>query len=306
VAWKDINLGLYMKGRGNIQIEWEVLSLIGSFIDFIKTMYYRLLDDDILALGAQMAYYLILSFFPFLIFLMALIGHSPVSSQQVLRGLLGILPEQAYNLVNDTVVEIVDRKTGGLAPISGILALWFASNGIGSIITGLNKAYDEKEKRPFWMVKLISIIFTLLLSIVIIFSFILLIFGGVIKKQILDGMELDPFYQNLWNTGRYIFISSAVFLVFIILYRFIPSRRMRLTEVVPGAVFATLGWLLTSLGFAYYVDNFSNYSRFYGSIGGVVILLIWLYYSAVIILLGGELNAALAYEKKLNNKRESK
>ncbi|MFY9280182.1 MAG: YihY/virulence factor BrkB family protein [Caldicoprobacterales bacterium] len=280
--------------------------MIGSFIDFIKTMYYRLLDDDILALGAQMAYYLILSFFPFLIFLMALIGHSPVSSQQVLRGLLGILPEQAYNLVNDTVVEIVDRKTGGLAPISGILALWFASNGIGSIITGLNKAYDEKEKRPFWMVKLISIIFTLLLSIVIIFSFILLIFGGVIKKQILDGMELDPFYQNLWNTGRYIFISSAVFLVFIILYRFIPSRCMRLTEVVPGAVFATLGWLLTSLGFAYYVDNFSNYSRFYGSIGGVVILLIWLYYSAVIILLGGELNAALAYEKKLNNKRESK
>ena len=164
---------------------------------------------------------------------MALLGHSPVSSQQVLRGLLGILPEQAYNLVNDTVVEIVDRKTGGLAPISGILALWFASNGIGSIITGLNKAYDEKEKRPFWMVKLISIIFTLLLSIVIIFSFILLIFGGVIKKQILDGMELDPFYQNLWNTGRYIFISSAVFLVFIILYRFIPSRCMRLTEVVP-------------------------------------------------------------------------
>ena len=126
------------------------------------------------------------------------------------------------------------------------------------------------------------------------------------KKQILDWMELDPFYQNLWNTGRYIFISSAVFLVFIILYRFIPSRRMRLTEVVPGSVFATLGWLLTSLGFAYYVDNFSNYSRFYGSIGGVVILLIWLYYSAVIILLGGELNAALAYEKKLNNKRESK
>ena len=123
--------------------------MIGSFIDFIKTMYYRLLDDDILALGAQMAYYLILSFFPFLIFLMALIGHSPVSSQQVLRGLLGILPEQAYNLVNDTVVEIVDRKTGGLAPISGILALWFASNGIGSIITGLNKAYDEKEKRPY-------------------------------------------------------------------------------------------------------------------------------------------------------------
>lgn len=273
---------------------------------FIKAMYCRLLDDDILALGAQMAYYLILSFFPFLIFLMALIGNSPISSQQVLMGLLGILPEEAYILVRNTVVEIVDTKAGGLAPVSGILALWFASNGIGSIITGLNKAYDEKERRPFWLVKLISIIFTLLLSTVIIFSFILLVFSGVIKKQILDGMELEPSYQNLWNTGRYIFISSVIFLVFLILYRFTPSRRMRWREVIPGAILATIGWLGTSLGFAYYVDNFSNYSRFYGSIGGVVVLLIWLYYSAVIVLLGGELNAALAYEKKAKDRDKTR
>ena len=280
--------------------------MVGRLFRFIKAMYCRLLDDDILALGAQMAYYLILSFFPFLIFLMALIGNSPISSQQVLMGLLGILPEEAYILVRNTVVEIVDTKAGGLAPVSGIVALWFASNGIGSIITGLNKAYDEKERRPFWLVKLISIIFTLLLSTVIIFSFILLVFSGVIKKQILDGMELEPSYQNLWNTGRYIFISSVIFLVFLILYRFTPSRRMRWKEVIPGAILATIGWLGTSLGFAYYVDNFSNYSRFYGSIGGVVVLLIWLYYSAVIVLLGGELNAALAYEKKAKDRDKTR
>lgn len=279
---------------------------MGRLIRFIKAMYYRLLEDDILALGAQMAYYLILSFFPFLIFLMALVANSPISSQQVLGGLLGILPKEAYILVRNTVVEIVDTRAGSLAPVSGIFALWFASNGIGSIITGLNKAYDEKERRPFWLVKIISIIFTLLLSVVIIFSFILLVFGGVIKKQILDGMELEPFYQKLWDTGRYIFISSVIFLVFIILYRFTPSRRLRWREVMPGAVFATIGWLGTSLGFAYYVDNLSNYSRFYGSVGGVVVLLIWLYYSAVIILLGGELNAALAYEKKAKDKAKSK
>lgn len=279
---------------------------MGRLIRFIKAMYYRLLEDDILALGAQMAYYLILSFFPFLIFLMALVANSPISSQQVLGGLLGILPKEAYILVRNTVVEIVDTRAGSLAPVSGIFALWFASNGIGSIITGLNKAYDEKERRPFWLVKIISIIFTLLLSVVIIFSFILLVFGGVIKKQILDGMELEPFYQKLWDTGRYIFISSVIFLVFIILYRFTPSRRLRWREVMPGAVFATIGWLGTSLGFAYYVDNISNYSRFYGSVGGVVVLLIWLYYSAVIILLGGELNAALAYEKKAKDEAKSK
>lgn len=256
-----------------------------------------MVDDDILALGAQMAYYLILSFFPFLAFLVALIGYSPISSQQVLEGLLGILPEEAYILVRDTVVEVMNTGTGKLAPISGILALWLASNGIGSIFKGLNKAYDEREKRPFWMVKLISIIFTLLLSLVIIFSFILLVFGGVIKRQLIDGLELNPFYQGIWDIGRYIFISSVILLVFLILFKYAPSRRLRIGEAIPGAIFSTIGWLATSLGFAYYVDNFGHYSAFYGSIGGVAILLIWLYFSAVIILLGGEINAALVYRK---------
>lgn len=269
--------------------------MFARFCKFISNLYRRFIDDDVLALGAQMAYYLVLSFFPFLVFLIALISYSPVSSRQVLEGLLGILPEEAYVLVRDTLEEIGGRKNGGLASISGVLSLWFASNGIGAIITGLNKAYDERERRSFIRVKLISLFFTLLLSIAIVFSFTLLVFGGVIKRRLIDGMSLTPFYQGLWDIGRYIFIASVILLIFIILYRYTPSRRMGWREVVPGAIFSTAGWLITSLGFAYYVDNFGHYSTFYGSIGGVVILLIWLYFSAVIILIGGELNAALVY-----------
>lgn len=266
------------------------------FYRFLGNLYRRFTDDDILALGAQMAYYLVLSFFPFLVFLIALISYSPVSSRQVLEGLLGILPEEAYVLVRDTLEEIGGRRNGGLASISGVLSLWFASNGIGAIITGLNKAYDEREKRSFIRVKMISLFFTLLLSIAIVFSFTLLIFGGVIKRSLIDGLSLTPFYQALWDIGRYVFIVSVILLIFIFLYRYTPSRRMRWREVVPGAIFSTAGWLVTSLGFAYYVDHFGHYSTFYGSIGGVVILLIWLYFSAVIILIGGELNAALVYD----------
>ena len=141
-----------------------------------------------------------------------------------------------------------------------------------------------------------------MLTLTIIFSFVLLIFGGVIKRQLIDGMELKPIYQGIWDTGRYIFISMVILLVFIGLYRFTPSRKMTWREVIPGAIFSTLGWLGASLAFAYYVDNFGNYSKFYGSIGGVVILLIWLYFSAVILLLGGELNAALAYTRESKDK----
>ncbi|HZJ57926.1 MAG TPA: YihY/virulence factor BrkB family protein [Clostridia bacterium] len=271
--------------------------MIGRFLNFIGCMYRRFLDDDILALGAQMAYYLVLSFFPFLIFLISLIGYSPISSRQVLEGLLGILPEEAYILVRDTIVEIRGTRSGGLVSVSGVLSLWFASNGIGSIITGLNKAYDEREKRSFIKVKLISVFFTLLLSVAIVFSFALLVFGGVIKRRLIDCISLGPFHRGLWDVGRYVFISSVILLIFIILYRYTPSRRMGWREVVPGAIFSTAGWLGTSTGFAYYVDNFGHYSTFYGGIGGVVILLIWLYFSAVIILIGGELNAALVYNK---------
>ena len=245
-----------------------------------------------------MAYYLILAFFPFLIFLMALIGYTPISSERVLDGLLRILPWEAYPLVHATIWEAVNTKTGSLAPISGGLALWLASNGIGSIITGLNKAYDEKEKRSFLKVKFISIFFTLLLSLAIIFSFILLVFGGIIKKGLIDGRNLTNIYGDIWDIGRYIFIFFVVLMIFATLYRYIPSRAMRWREVIPGALFSALGWLGTSLGFAYYVDNFGNYSIFYGSIGGIAILLIWLYLSAVIILIGGEFNAALGLKNQ--------
>ncbi|NLJ41360.1 MAG: YihY/virulence factor BrkB family protein [Clostridiales bacterium] len=271
--------------------------MIGRFYRFLMRMYTRVKDDDIFALGAQMAYYLILSFFPFLIFLIALVNYIPISSGEVLRNLLTILPYEAYILVRDIVVEVVDTRTQGLASISGILALWFASNGIGAIISGLNKAYDEREKRTFVKVRFISIVFTLLISLVIVISFILLVFGGVIKKQLLDDIELTPVTQGAWNTGRYIFISSVILFIFLALFKYGPSRRLKWRETIPGAAFSTLGWLGTSIGFSYYVDNFANYSAFYGSIGGVAILLIWLYFSAVVILLGGELNAALIYNK---------
>jgi membrane protein len=208
--------------------------LFSRFCKFISNLYRRFIDDDVLALGAQMAYYLVLSFFPFLVFLIALISYSPVSSRQVLEGLLGILPEEAYVLVRDTLEEIGGRKNGGLASISGVLSLWFASNGIGAIITGLNKAYDERERRSFIRVKLISLFFTLLLSIAIVFSFTLLVFGGVIKRRLIDGMSLTPFYQGLWDIGRYIFIASVILLIFIILYRYTPSRRMGRREPVQG------------------------------------------------------------------------
>lgn len=262
-------------------------------VGFIGRIFRRSRDDDIPALGGQMAYFMVLAFFPFLSFLVSLIGYSPISAEQVLEGLLAILPEEAYILVRDTVIEVVDSSSGSLVSFSGLFALWLASNGIGAIIKGLNKAYDVDEERSYLRVRLISIIFTLLLSLVIVFSFILLIFGGVIKRNLIDGMEMLIPYQRIWNIGRFAFISFVIFITFLMMYKYTPNRRVKWKETIPGAVFATIGWIIASMGFAYYVDNYSHYSAFYGGIGGMAILLIWLYLSAIVILVGGEINGAL-------------
>lgn len=250
------------------------------------------------ALGAQLAYYLILAFFPFIIFLMTLVGYSPISSDRVLNSLLQILPLEAYNIIQKTISEVVNTRSRGLLSFSLISTLWAASNGVGALINGLNRAYDEKESRPFWKVKGIALVFTLILSIAILFAFIMLVFGGVIERRIVSILGPSDIFRFLWNILRYVFMLTYLFVVFSALYFYIPNRRLKLKEVLPGAAFSAIGWFGASMAFAFYIDNFTRFSVIYGSIGGVMILLIWLYISAVIVLIGGELNATLAFDRK--------
>lgn len=264
----------------------------------IKRIYHRFREDEVPAVGAQLAYYLILAFFPFVIFLITLVGYSPISSDQVLNSLSQILPLEAYNIIDKTISEVVNVRSRRLLSFSFISTLWAASNGVGALINGLNRAYDEKESRPFWKVKGIALIFTLILSMGILFAFIMLVFGGVIERKIISILGSSVTFKFLWNVLRYIFVLAFLFIVFSALYYYIPNCRLKLREVLPGAAFSTLGWLAASMAFAFYVDNFARFSVIYGSIGGVMILLIWLYISAVIILIGGELNAALAFDKQ--------
>jgi membrane protein len=271
---------------------------MNRFIKCIKNLHFRFYDDEIPALGAQLAYYLLLAFFPFLIFLVTLIGYTPVSSDAILRELSNVLPRETFYLIRNNVTYIVSSKNGGLLSFSIIITLWMASNGVGAIVRGLNKAYDEEEIRPFWKLKGMAILFTIALAIIILSSFILLIFGEMIGNYLAQWLGVSKAFHSLWDMLRYIIMLFIMSLVFAALYRYGPNRRLMWREVIPGAIFATLGWIFTSLGFAYYVNNFGNYSKIYGGIGGVIILLIWLFISAMAILLGGELNATLAFDRE--------
>lgn len=264
----------------------------------IKNIVKRVIDDEVPALASELSYSLILSFFPFLIFLMTLIGYLSLDTELVLLQLSKILPDGAYKLVHDTVLEVLQGKNSKLLSLGFIFSMWTASNGFRSVIRGLNKAYDEKEKRSFVKVMIISILCTIGLTFIIVVTLLLLVFGELLGYFLIKKFSIPESFMSLWNMGRYAIILTSMILVFALLYRYTPSKRLRWKEVIPGAIFATIGWIVVSIGFSFYVNNFANYSRLYGSIGAVIVLLTWLYLTSITIMIGGELNAALAFDRK--------
>lgn len=250
----------------------------------------KLKEDDIFALGSQLAYSLLLSFFPFLIFLMTIIGFSSVTSSDVLLSLESILPTPAYELIYTTIIEIVDSQKSDLLSFSLLITIWVSSNGFYAVIKGLNKAYDDDEKRPFWKIRVTSIMCTFILGLMIIFSLLLLVLGNSIGVTLSRYFNLPGNFDILWKVLRYVITLVSMVFTFALIYMFTPTRNLLLKEVLPGAIFAAIGWIVVSVGFAFYVDNFNNYSRIYGSIGAVIILMIWLFLSSIILLTGGEIN----------------
>ena len=258
-------------------------------------------DDDIFALGAQLAYYMVLSFIPFLMFLMTLVGFSHLNSDAVLNLLSNVMPTEAFNLIQSTVIEIVDREQTGLLWISIALAIWVSSSGFKAVIKGLNKAYGVKETRSYIKLKLISMIYTILLALIVIATLFLFVFGDVIGDFFMKVLERPEFIYYIWNILRYVVVILIMILFFMFLYNATPCVRLGWLEVIPGAVITTLGWISISYIFAYYVNNFSNYSRLYGSLGAVFMFMTWMFITSMILILGGEINAVLAEKNRLKD-----
>jgi membrane protein len=259
--------------------------------NFLFKLFYKAKEDDILALASQLAYSLLLSFFPFLIFLLTIAGYSTVESSDVLISLKNVLPYNAYSLIDRTVIEVFDSRKGNLLSFSFITTVWIASTGFHAVIRSLNKAYDEDECRPFWKIQLISILSVLGLTFLIIFSLFILVLGNVLKYKFSVWFGVSDSFYFLWDFLRYLLTLIIMVFIFALLYKITPCKRLTLWDAIPGAIFTTIGWIIVSIGFAFYVDNFANYSRLYGSIGAVIALLVWLFLTSVIILIGGEINS---------------
>lgn len=261
---------------------------------FMKCLYSRFREDDVPALGAQLTYYLILAVFPFLIFMVSILGLVQLSGDSLINELIRILPTETGETLSSILTEVVNSSSRTLLSFGMIATIWSASNGLNAIMKGLNKAYDRQENRPFWKVRGISIAATLVLAVVILFSMLMVIFGKIIGDYLFQWTGYSSSFEWIWSIVKYVIPFAAMLSMFTLLYWVAPNEKLRIRAVIPGALFATLGWIVISLAFQFYINNFGNYSKTYGSLGGIIVLLIWLYMSSNIIILGGEINATLA------------
>jgi len=267
-------------------IDLKLRNKLNVFIHLIA----KIEKDDVFALSSQLAYYLMLSFFPFMLFLMTLVGFSDLSSGQILEGLSVVLPKRILELTQSTVKEVSDNQYTGLLGLSIILMMWTASSAFKAIIKSVNKAYNFKENRSFIKLSIISMLGILALALIIILALTMLVFGNVISEYI---ESINQFYEIIliiWNIFRYAFIFIIMIIIFATIYRLAPAKKLTWREVIPGSIFSTIGWIVVSFGFSFYIDNFNNYTRFYGSLGAVFILMTWLFLISMIIIIGVEIN----------------
>ncbi|WP_225446394.1 YihY/virulence factor BrkB family protein [Paenibacillus rhizovicinus] len=275
-------------------------------LSFSKHLYCRFQDDDVQAMGAQLTYYLILSFFPFLIFIIAVLSFADLTVNDVIDRIRPVMPQVSTKTISDAFTEIQNSRSGSLLSLGLLVTLWSASSGVGAVMKALNKAYDVEETRPFWKVKAYALLFTIVLALVIVFSLAMLIFGRVTGDMLYKQTRLPGNLDAIWSVAQFVLPVAVMAIVFAALYLYVPNLRLRFREVIPGALFATFGWIITSLAFSFYVNNFGNYSKTYGSIGGIIVLLTWLYLSSIVIVVGGEINAVLHFDRHGKSKEYNK
>lgn len=264
--------------------------------EFFRRLWEELQEDAITECAAQLAFYFIFALFPFLFFLVTLAAYLPFAPQAVdamLARLGPIMPSEALQVVRGHLEALVTDSQPRLITLGLLVALWSASRGVDALRRALNLAYDVPEYRPLWKTQGLAILMTVAGSLCIPLAFALFLLGGQLGEWIARHLHVLDAYHSAWTWLRWPFTAGLVMLVLALCYWRLPAVRHRYQFLSPGAVLASVLWLVSTWGFTQYVEHFGHYNVTYGSIGGAVVLLLWLYVTGLIFILGGEVNAVL-------------
>lgn len=271
-------------------IQGGPMIFIINLINYIRYFTNRLNRHCISAFSGQACLFIIISFFPFIMFLLTMIRYLPITESALLHMCTEVLPTAFSSFVVSIIKEIYSKSTNALLSVTVITALWSASRGFLTITKGLNYVYDIRETRNYIMLRLIATGYTLIFALLIIVTLVVLVFGNRLYHEI---NMVNPLLGNLLGMivdFRTCLGFFVLLLFFLMLYLFIPNRKSGIIKELPGAVVSSVGWILFSYLFSIYIDHFGNYSYTYGSLTAVVLLMLWLYACMFILFIGGEIN----------------
>jgi membrane protein len=266
----------------------------------VRLLWHRIEEDDIPGLSAQLAYFFLLSLFPLLIFIFTLLPYLPIPHHDILGSLSEFAPPDTMDLIEKNVNYVMSHRNGSLLSFGVIGTIWSASNGIHALVIAFNKAYNVKETRSFIVSRGMAILLTFGMIFVFIVAVLLPIFGREIGLFLFSYLGFTREFLQIWDMLRLLVSALILFIIFTGLYWIAPNIKLRCRSAFPGAAFATIGWILSSYALSYYVGHISNFSLTYGSIGAIIVLMIWLYISGFIIIIGGEINAFYSEKSKSN------
>jgi membrane protein len=264
----------------------------------VIVFFFKEIQKETITLRASaLAFSFFLAFFPFILFIFTLIPYIPIDNLQqiILTYLEQMMPANAYETIKSTVIDMVSNQRGGLLSFSILVALYFAMNGVSTMLQAFQKKYAAFRKRGFIREQALALTITLVFTSLIILSVGLIMVGQELVTTFLNWLQLEGWITYLaLSSVKWGIIIGLLFVAISYLYYVGPATKERWRFVSPGSTLATILVILTSLGFSYYVTNFGRYNKFYGSIGAIIVFMIWLYINALVLLVGFELNTSIA------------
>ena len=265
--------------------------------ELVRQTYQKATEDNFLDLAAQLSYYFFLALFPAILFLLAVASFFPLQhlTDNIGSTLGTVVSPEVSQLIQDQMQRLGNAQSGGLLTFGVLAALWSSSAALVSIVAALNRAYDITEGRPWWKIRLVAIGLTAGAALLILIGLSLVLGGPALATYLGDTLGWGALFKWTWLIFQWPLVFAMITTAIGLVYYFGPDAEQDWAWVSPGALVATILWLVASLAFKIYVAKFTNYNASYGAVGGVIVMLLWFYISGIALIIGAEMNATVEH-----------
>lgn len=262
---------------------YRIYKLVRYFIEKIS-------DDKISIYSAQASFFMLLSIFPLIMLLLNIISHTSLPESLIPSIINYFAPNSVRPFLLQIVAELQTKTSGAAISITALIAIWSASKGALAIILGMREILDASKDKNYFVLRFYSIIYIILLLLSLVLTLVLLVFGNSIFGHFIDSHPIPYIMQPLYTFGRYTIAMIILTIFFVSMYKMGGNKRYKFMDLLPGAMFTSLSWMIFSYIFSIYIDNFSNFSYMYGSLTAVIIIMLWMYFCMYIMFVGAEIN----------------